>query len=804
MFRNRKDIIYHDPQTSANTHNKNTYPMKQYLIKSVVCTMLAAAVSSTATAQVKLNANNIDQVLKEMTLHEKALLVVGTGMQGLGGNANLGTFAKLVPGAAGTTVAIPRLGITSAVLSDGPAGLRINPTRPYDSHTYYCTHFPIGTCLSSSWNTELVTEVGAAIGNEVREYGADVLLAPGVCLQRNPLCGRNFEYYSEDPVLSGNIAAAYINGVQSQGVGTSIKHFAFNNQETARLGNDARVSQRAARELYLKNFEIAIKKAQPWTVMSSYNLVNGTMTSERRDLLTTILRDEWGFKGIVMTDWMGGTDPIRRNGKTDRVANVIAGNDLIEPGEDADVTTIENAVKSGKLNVKYLDTNVRRILELIVKTPRFKGYQYSNNPDLKAHAVVTRNSAAEGTVLLENKGVLPLQNVKNVALFGVASYDPIAGGTGSGNVNRAYTVSLVEGMRNQGYTVDNDLLNSYTDYIKTAKEELSKVKREWWQTVPLPEEKAPSDDAITKAAENNDVAIITLERLSGEGSDRTAKDFNLSSEEKELITKVTDAFHKVGKKAVVVLNIGGVIESASWKNIPDAILLPWQCGQEIGNSVALILSGKLSPSGKLPMTWPINYTDAPSSQNFPSDGLEVNGIDASIYKGSQAKYKTVKNVGYTNYDEGIYVGYRYFDTYNKNVSYPFGYGLSYTSFGYSQPTVTDKGDHVNVAVTITNTGKTAGKEVAEVYVTAPKGAVDKPAEELKAFAKTRALQPGESETLSMDINKIDLASFNEKASAWIADAGTYTFKVGASSRDIKGSATLNIQKQTEKVHNVLK
>lgn len=761
--------------------------------------MLAATVSSPAMAQVKLNANNIDEVLKEMTLHEKALLVVGTGMQGLGGSANLGTFAKLVPGAAGTTVSIPRLGITSAVLSDGPAGLRINPTRPYDSHTYYCTHFPIGTCLSSSWNTELVTEVGKAIGNEVREYGADVLLAPGVCLQRNPLCGRNFEYYSEDPVLSGNIAAAYINGIQSQGVGTSIKHFAFNNQETARLGNDARVSQRAARELYLKNFEIAIKKSQPWTVMSSYNLVNGTMTSERRDLLTTILRDEWGFKGIVMTDWMGGTDPIRRNGKTDRVANMIAGNDLIEPGQDIDVTTIEDAVKSGKLNVKYLDTNVRRILELIVKTPRFKGYQFSNNPDLKAHAIVTRNSAAEGTVLLENKGTLPLQNVRNVALFGIASYDPIAGGTGSGNVNRAYTVSLVEGMRNQGYTVDEDLLNTYTDYIKTAKEELSKVKREWWQTMPLPEEKAPADDAISKAAESNDVAIITLERLSGEGSDRTAKDFNLSSEEKNLITKVTDAFHKVGKKAVVVLNIGGVIESASWKNIPDAILLPWQCGQEFGNSVALILSGKLSPSGKLPMTWPVNYTDAPSSKNFPSDGTEVNS-----FEGGQEKFKDMKNVGYTNYDEGIYVGYRYFDTYKKNVSYPFGYGLSYTSFGYGQPTVTDKGDHVNVSVTVTNTGKTAGKEIAEVYVTAPKGAIDKPAEELKAFAKTRALQPGESETLSMDINKIDLASFNEKASAWIADAGTYTFKIGASSRDIKGTATLKIQKQTEKVHNVLK
>lgn len=278
---------------------------KLLIIKTLI--VFSLGITEGTLAQVKLNAQNIDQVLKEMTLHEKALLVVGTGMAGVTdkANSNFGSFSKLVPGAAGTTVAIPRLGITSAVLSDGPAGVRIDPMRPYDSKTYYCTHFPIGTCLSSSWNTDLVTKVGAAIGKEAKEYGVDVMLSPGVNLHRDPLNGRNFEYYSEDPVLIGEIATAYINGIQSQGVGTSIKHYAINNQETARLGNDAQVSSRAARELYLRGFEIAIKKAHPWTVMSSYNLVNGTMTSERYDLLTTILRDEWGFKGIVMTDWMG-------------------------------------------------------------------------------------------------------------------------------------------------------------------------------------------------------------------------------------------------------------------------------------------------------------------------------------------------------------------------------------------------------------------------------------------------------------------------------------------------------------------
>lgn len=756
----------------------------------------------------KLNANNIDEVIKAMTLQEKIELCVGTHRAS--DTSQGGKYADIVAGVAGATIGIPRLGIPYTLLADGPAGLRINPTRPYDSNTYYCTHFPIGTCLSSSWNTDLVTSVGSAIGDEVHRYGVDVLLAPGVCIHRNPLCGRNFEYYSEDPVLSGNIAAAYINGVQSQGVGTSIKHFAFNNQETQRLGNDAIVSQRAAREIYLKNFEIAIKKAQPWTVMSSYNLVNGKMTSERRDLLTTILRDEWGYKGMVMTDWGGGRDPIRRphpgnvglsafNGIPDRAANMYAGNDLIEPGGEDDIEDIEKAVKSGKLDIKYIDENVKRILQYIVKTPHFKGYQYKNDPDLKAHALVTRNAAAEGTVLLENKGVLPLSpNIKTVALYGVAAYRPIAGGTGSGDVNRRYTVSLVEGMRNAGYTVDNSMIDTYTKLLSDHDAAVAKMNIPWWMPKPLASEVVPSDENIQKAAQNDDVAIVTLQRLSGEGSDRTAKDFNLNDTELQLLNKVTNAFHAQGKKVVVVLNIGGVIESKSWKNIPDAILLPWQCGQEFGNSVAELLSGKLTPSGKLPMTWPIAYQDAASSKNFPSDGK------GSDIMGDMSKWKDVKNVGYTLYDEDIYVGYRYFDTFDKTVSYPFGYGLSYTTFSYNDVKAADNGSNISVSVTVTNTGKRPGKEVAEVYVTAPKGAIEKPAQELKAFAKTRTLQPGESQTLTMNIDKADLASFNTKQSAWVADGGTYTFKVGASSRDIKGTATLNIKGSKQKVHNVLK
>ena len=768
-------------------------------IKNIALACAAILAGTGAMAQPKLNADNIDEVIAAMTLHEKALLVVGTGSEGLS-TTNLGSQARLVPGAAGTTQAIERLGIPMIVLADGPAGLRINPTRLYDSNTYYCTHFPIGTCLSSSWNVDLVETVGAAIGNEVREYGADVLLAPGVCIHRNPLCGRNFEYYSEDPVLSGNIAAAYINGVQSQGVGTSIKHYAFNQQETARLGNDARVGIRAAREIYLKNFEIAIKKSSPWTVMSSYNGVNGRQTSERKDLITDILRGDWGYKGMVMTDWFGGTDPVYRAGKTDRAANMLALNNLIEPGSAQDTKDIEEAVKSGRLPMEQLDKNVRGILELIVKTPRFKGYAFSNKPDLKAHAQVTRTSASEGTVLLKNEsGTLPFgKDIRNVALYGVASYKPIAGGTGSGDVHSSYTISLVEGMRNNGYSVDNDILSQYTTYIDKYDAEVAKMEIEWWKNKPLAPELVPSDAELAKSVAANDVAVITLQRLSGEGSDRSAKDFNLSEGERQLIAKVTEAFHKAGKKAVVVLNIGGVIESASWKDIPDAILLPWQCGQEFGNSVADILAGVQSPSGKLPMTWPVNFMDVPSSSNFPLDALEIGFEDTDL-----TRYKDVKNVGYTNYDEGIYVGYRYFDTYDKTVSYPFGYGLSYTTFAFSNLRLADNGDSIEVSVDIENTGKSAGKEVAEVYVKAAKGRLDKPAQELKAFAKTRQLQPGESQTLKMTVAKRDLASFSEKQSAWVVDPGQYTFRVGSSSRNIRQTASIKVGKLTEQVSRSL-
>ena len=739
-----------------------------------------------------------------MSLEDKAHFVIGTGMAGFSGdNAVIGATRNLVPGAAGTTYPLDSLGIPAIVLADGPAGLRIDATREGDNATYYCTHFPIGTLLASTWNTQLIEEVGQAIGEEVKEYGADVLLAPALNIMRNPLCGRNFEYYSEDPVVAGKTAAAYITGVQKNDVGTSIKHFAANNQETNRMNNDARISQRALREIYLKGFEIAIKESKPWTVMTSYNYINGIYSSESKDLVETILRDEWGYEGTVMTDWFGGKDGAKQ---------MWAGNDMLQPGKAEQFDSIVAGVKSGKLAEADLDRNVQRILNLIEKSPRYQGYKYSNKPDLKAHAAVTRQSAAEGMVLMKNEKALPFaKNIKNVALYGNTSYDFIAGGTGSGNVNHAYVISLLDGMKNGGYTVSEDLKKAYETYINDAKKKAeaeleAKAKKDpntaalaKFLPQPLPAEKLFSATELNAQAQQADVAVITLGRLSGEFLDRNVANFNLSSSERQLVEQVCDVYHKAGKQVVVLLNIGGVIETASWKELPDAILCAWQAGQEGGNSVVDVLSGKQSPSGKFTMTWPVKFTDAYSSKNFPIDQ------DPRIDMMNQGKKGNVKDVDFTNYEEDIYVGYRYFDSFEVPVSYPFGFGLSYTTFEYSDAKIADKGNAYEISVTVKNTGSLEGKEVVELYISAPDNkAANKPAKELKAFAKTKVLKAGESEKVTLTVNAADLASFDEAASAWVVAEGEYQFLIGASSQDIKATLKAKAKAQQTKVNNVMK
>ncbi len=763
--------------------------------KKMVLAVAVGALSVTMTAQTapQLNANNIEEVIKAMTLEEKAQLLVGGGNDGfVGSGAMLGHQKKFVPGAAGTTVAIPRLGIPATVQCDGPAGVHIDAHREGDSRNYYATGFPVGTCLASTWNTDLVRKVGEAIGNETLEYGCDVVLGPGMNLHRNPLCGRNFEYYSEDPVVTGLMGTAFVLGVQSQGVGVSAKHFAVNSQESDRTRVDERLSQRALRELYLKGFEMMVRKSNPWTIMSAYNKVNGVYAQGNKDLLTNILRNDWGYKGIVETDWIGKREdlPVEQE--------VAAGNDLMMPGYPAQVKDIVNAVKSGKLDVNDVDRNVRRMLEYIVKTPRFTGYKYSGEPDLKAHAAITRQSSTEGMVLLKNNAALPIRGLKTVALFGVNSYDFMSGGLGSGAVNVGYSVDMVTGLKNIGVATTPQLTEIYQNYVKYAKAKLKADKNPmmWFlnQGQPKLDEIDITERCVANEEPKADAAIITIGRQAGEGMDRQINgEFNLSKTEQDMIFRVSDAFHAKGKKVIVIINSGSVMETASWRDRVDAILVAWQPGIEGGNSVADILTGKVNPSGKLTMTWPIAATDHPSTANFAKE------YDMYTYKNMEGWGKgNIPGVDFSNHEEDIYVGYRYFDTFKKDVAYPFGFGLSYTTFEMGKPSVKANGKNIEVSVTVKNTGKVAGKQVAQVYVTAPKGAYEKPAKELKAFGKTRELKPGESQTLKMTLEKRDLASFDEANSQWKVDAGNYLFQVGTDVESIKGTATLKVAEYTEK------
>ena len=767
--------------------------MRRISIALAASALLIQSVAVNAQ-QLKLNENNIDEIVKAMTLEEKAALLVGGQNRQISGQDNrFGNLNQLCPGSAGVTQDIDRLGITPTVLSDGPAGIRISPTRQGQEGTFYATGFPVGTAMASTWNTPLIEQVGQAMGQEVLEYGTDVLLAPALNIHRSPLCGRNFEYYSEDPVVAGKSAAAFIRGVQSNGVGTSAKHFAANNQETNRMEVDEIIDARTMREIYLKGFEIAVKEANPWTIMSSYNKINGVYTQAYKDLLTTVLRDEWGYDGLVMTDWTG-----QRN----TAEQIQAGNDLMEPGNVSQSQEIMDKVKSGELAIEDVDICVKRMLKFIVKTPHFKGYKNSNKPDLKAHAELTRQAADEAMVLLKNQGgALPFaDNVKRVALFGVTSYNIIAGGTGSGDVNKAYVISLDKGLAEAGIQPNQNLANlykAYGDYDKALKA-VTRSNRGWGSTETTAEVDL-SVAAIEAQARDNDVAVITIGRQAGEGGDRHLDNFEITDVERRLIANVCQAFHIAGKKVVVVLNMGNVIETASWKGLPDAILMAWQPGQEAGYSIADILTGKANPSGKLTMTFPISVMDHPSSANFPLNG-ETAAATGS-WGGFGGRSAVRQNIDRVLYKEGVNVGYRYFNTANIEVSYPFGYGLSYTTFEYSKPSVKSTKDGFTATVTVRNTGKVAGKEVVQLYVSAPSGNIYKPANELKAYAKTKLLAPGESQVLTFSVTNYDIASFHNDSHSWISDKGVYQVRFGASVQDIRATATYKLSKDFVKVEH---
>lgn len=703
------------------------------------------------------NEASIEKVINAMTLDEKARLVIGAGYPGPNG-------------VAGSTHAIPRLGIPAIVLSDGPAGVRIGglfagaPPRN-------ATAFPIPSLLSATWDVAQIEKVAKAIGKESKEYGVDILLAPGVNIQRDPLGGRNFEYYSEDPFLTGTVASTFIQAVQETGVGTSIKHFAVNNQETNRTSINAVLSDRALREIYLPSFEMAVKQAKPWTVMSAYNAVNGVFATQQHQLLTEILRNEWGFDGLVMSDWWSVKDSI---------AALKAGNDLIMPGDyrgplpmpemiealytKASAPTpdfIKNAVQNGTLSEKTLDSRLRSILKIIIKTPTLKGeykdVDYKNKTTLTKEAAaegakINREVASEGMVLLKNeKNALPFKRVQTIGVAGEnavvdlsqSKFGIIIGGGGSSqvSVDPKDVVSLVQGLKNADYSVVNS---------KNGQK--------------LIEGLSPSDAAYL--AKNTDIGLAFFGRESTEGADRP--DMSMKPEEVQLIKNLSKAYHSEGKKLVVVLNIGAPIEVASWRKYADAILLAWQPGQEGGNAISDVLSGKVNPSGKLPVTFPLKYSDVPSYGNFPGD--------------------TASNT--VHYEEGIYVGYRFYDTKRIQPAYPFGHGLSYTNFTYTNLKLSTskydlgKNKPLTISVDVTNTGNVAGKEVIQLYINDEHSTLDRPFKELKGFKKI-SLKPGQTQTVTFTIDKRALSAYDDKLKRWIAEPGKFTVLIGSSSQDIR-------------------
>lgn len=704
-----------------------------------------------------VNEASIEKVIKAMTLAEKAHFVIGTGYPGPNG-------------VAGATYAIPRLGIPSLIFTDGPAGVRIGGPGS-GAPPRYATAFPIPSMLSATWEPNQMTKVAKAMSKEAREYGIDFLLAPGVNIQRDPLGGRNFEYYSEDPFQAGTMATAFINGIQSMGVGATIKHFAANNQETNRTKYNAVIDERTLREIYLPAFEMAVKLAKPWTVMSSYNAVNGVFSTQNKYLLTDILRNEWGFNGFVMSDWWAVKDPI---------AALKAGNDLIMPGVYKgpspmpsmikELYTIASAplpdfiikaVQNGSIKERTLDSRVRNILRVMVKTPTFKG-EYkdvdytrkttTNKKTADESARIAREAAAEGMVLLKNKDhALPFKSGNRIAVVGKnAVVNPaknkfgiIIGGGGSSKVNveSKNIVSLIQGLKNAHYTV--------VDSINGKKLE-----------------EGLSPRAAAYLARNTDIGLISIGRVSTEGADRP--NMNMKREEVELIEELSNAYHAVGKRLVVVLNIGAPIEIASWRDYADAILLAWQPGQEGGNAIADVLSGNVNPSGKLPVTFPVKYSDVPSYGNFPGN--------------------TYTNL--VHYAEGLYVGYRYYDTKSVKPAYPFGHGLSYTNFIYKNLKLSstevdlNKNEPLKISVDVSNSGEISGKEVIQLYIRAEHSKLDRPYKELKGFKKI-SLKPGQTHTATFVVEKRAVSIYNDLLKKWIAEPGLYKVFIGSSSSDIR-------------------
>jgi len=631
-------------------------------------------------------------LVSRMTLEEKIAMTVGDGRFLPKEHLQLEEVTEQYIANRNSKMLIPRLQLKTTALTDGPCGINKGPAPEGSTDYTYTTSFPTPTCIAATWNLDMIEKVGKAFGNELLEYDYDLVLMPALNLHRNPRCGRNFEYYSEDPLLSGKMAATMVKGLQSNGVGATLKHFIANNQESNRRKYNAVISQRALREIYLCGFEIAVKEGKPKSIMTSYNRLNGFYTAEIPEMLQDIVRDEWGFDGLFMTDFDGHYG--------DAVAKVRAGNNLLMSGSEQELHELTHALKNKELDESALDKNLVYNMKLKLDSPSMKGYEPSLKPDLKAHAKVAREAASEGIVLLKNENkTLPISK-KKVALFGKIGYHLIPFGTGSGSVRSyKYIVSVNEGLQAAGFKVVKEMETAYVALIE-------KIKREnlvppYFDTpkhredngiignqapphfkerlVAFSKEPPISVADILKYESKSDIAIITLGRSAGENYENGY--LPITEVELELVKNVSTVFRAAGKKVIVVLNVGGVWETASWRDYADAILLAWQPGQEGGHAIADILKGVVNPSGKLPDTFPLKYEDIPSAPTFPGVPPE--------------------EPIYSLYNDGIYVGYRYYDSFDVPTAYEFGYGLSYTTFDYSDLKLSSASFFAKLTVTVT-------------------------------------------------------------------------------------------------------
>ncbi len=676
----------------------------------------------------QLTPDGVRCVVHAMTLEEKANLVTG--------NPNLSK-----KGASGGTYPIERLGVPATLFMDGTAGIR------YSQSVWY----PSVINVSSSWDPALATRVGEALGKDALAHGFDIVLAPGINIQKNVLCGRNFEYASEDPVLAGLMIAPYVNGIESTGAGTALKHYAVNNQESARGSVSANLTERALREIYLKGFGIVVADAQPMTIMSSYNRVNGIYSAVNGDLINGILRQEFGFAGMVMSDWGAGGEIQDK---------IIAGNDINMPGWEDDVQNVTAAIQTGVLSDTALNAACYHILTMVVNSATAQGVSMNTSVNFRDHVTVSADAATDGMVLLRNQeNTLPLNEQTTLAVFGNASVRTFFGGFGAASVTPQSSVSIVKGLEAHKYLRVVNASNS--PFVGCAEHDAFDDSK---------------DVEVTEAyaidmADMADVAVIVIGRNSIEGTDSPAGKggFRLNDTEAAMIERVSNAFHNAGKRVIVLLNTGSPIEVASWRDSVDAILWIGYPGQAAGTAVARVLTGEVNPSAKTTITWPLSYSDAPDSRYFPGSAENV-----------------------TYYDD-IYVGYRYYDTFGVSVAYPFGYGLSYTTFAYSDYTLTENPDGTRTAsVTVKNTGDVAGREVVQVYVSKPETLQEQATRELCGFAKTTLLDPGESETVTILVRPEAVSTYDTKESRWVLDAGTYTYAVGSSVETLHGEKQVTV------------